>query len=104
MQTELDELLKQEELFWFQQSREEWIVSGDRNTKFYHASLLAKKKRVQVIILKNSDGSWVNDHEQIKRMVQNFYTSLFAAKGVCDTSLLSKELFRRLNPIHQTRE
>ncbi|XVF47014.1 hypothetical protein PTKIN_Ptkin03bG0075000 [Pterospermum kingtungense] len=42
---ELDEVLKQEEMFWFQRSREEWIRFGDLNTKFYHASIVVKRSR-----------------------------------------------------------
>ncbi|XP_019170571.1 PREDICTED: uncharacterized protein LOC109166142 [Ipomoea nil] len=43
LQKELEKILSQEELYWFQSSREEWIATGDRNTRFYHASTAAKK-------------------------------------------------------------
>ncbi|XP_031124340.1 uncharacterized protein LOC116027055 [Ipomoea triloba] len=42
---ELEETLQQEEILWFQQAREEWIASGDRNTKFYHAATKCKKAK-----------------------------------------------------------
>ncbi|XP_031105341.1 uncharacterized protein LOC116010192 [Ipomoea triloba] len=35
---EYQEILYQEELMWFQRSREDWIVSGDRNTAYYHVA------------------------------------------------------------------
>lgn len=48
LQGELDEVLRQEELICFQQSKEDWITSGDLNTKFYHASLVAKRRRKNI--------------------------------------------------------
>ncbi|XP_019163170.1 PREDICTED: uncharacterized protein LOC109159522 [Ipomoea nil] len=40
---ELEETLHQEELIWFKRSREEWIVSGDRNTRFYQLATAMKR-------------------------------------------------------------
>lgn len=42
---EYQEILYQEELLWFQRSREEWITSGDRNTPYYHAAATVRKAR-----------------------------------------------------------
>lgn len=42
---ELEEVLHQEEIMWFRQAREQWITSGDRNTKFYHAAATIKKNK-----------------------------------------------------------
>lgn len=36
LQKELEWVLLQEELLWFQRSRKEWICSWDKNTKFFH--------------------------------------------------------------------
>ncbi|XP_019160483.1 PREDICTED: uncharacterized protein LOC109157057 [Ipomoea nil] len=45
LKADLEDVLYQEELLWFQRSREEWIVSGDRNTKFYHAATMVRRAR-----------------------------------------------------------
>ncbi|KAK8655974.1 hypothetical protein V6N13_108536 [Hibiscus sabdariffa] len=36
LKDELSEVLKQEEVLWFQWDRTEWINNDDRNTKYYH--------------------------------------------------------------------
>ena len=40
LRNELDVILQLEELLWFQHSHEDYIVLGDRNTNFYHASTI----------------------------------------------------------------
>ena len=56
LQKELDSFLDQEELLWFQKSREDWITSGDRNTRFYHATTLARRSNSIIETLKNTMG------------------------------------------------
>lgn len=53
---QLHEVLYHEEIFWFQKSKEEWIVLGDRNTRFYHLSIKIKNNRLAMNSLKNGDG------------------------------------------------
>lgn len=48
LKKELEEVLVQEEMFWFQKSQEEWIQSGDRNKKYYHASTMVRRARNRI--------------------------------------------------------
>lgn len=32
-----------QEAYWYQQSRSKWLRLGDRNTKYFHQSTLAKR-------------------------------------------------------------
>ncbi|XP_073272570.1 uncharacterized protein [Primulina huaijiensis] len=63
LRQELDKVLEQEELLWYQKSREDWIVSGDRNTKFYHASTTIRKSRNKIEALKADKGEWITEEE-----------------------------------------
>lgn len=74
---DLDDILHQEELDWFQRSREEWIVSGDRNTKYYHAVTMTRKNANKVTSLKNDEGILIQDQDQIASMVRSYYVKLF---------------------------
>lgn len=75
---DLEEVLMQEELIWYQKSREEWITSGDRNTRFYHASTVIRRNRSRVEALKNNEDDWITDPEELKKMVRDFFTKVFS--------------------------
>lgn len=81
LRRELDETLYQEELLWFQQSREEWIRSGDRNTRFYHAATMIKKARRKAFQLKESDGGSNTNQGDIKDRVREYFESIFTEEN-----------------------
>lgn len=58
---ELDAVLHQEEVMWFQKSREDWIVSGDRNTRFYHTATIIRRSRNKMFCFKKDDGTVISD-------------------------------------------
>nr|KYP38982.1 hypothetical protein KK1_039728 [Cajanus cajan] len=61
IQAELDETCLQEEYLWFQKSREKWVRFGDRNTSFFHAQTLARRRRNKIQGLFLPDGAWHTD-------------------------------------------
>ena len=79
LQEEYARVLCQEELFWFQKSREKWVKFGDRNTTFFHAQSIIRRKRNKIHGLFLQDGSWSTDDEVLRREALMFYRNLFAA-------------------------
>ncbi|XP_031124258.1 uncharacterized protein LOC116026974 [Ipomoea triloba] len=75
------EVLYQEELLWSQRSREEWIVSGDRNTAYYHAATLIRNSRNSIVSLRDGTGEGIMEGNNLKDHVRNFYVHLFTTEG-----------------------
>ncbi|KAJ6751096.1 hypothetical protein OIU85_001605 [Salix viminalis] len=66
-------LSKAEESFFKQRSRMQWLQLGDRNTAFFHRSLLHRHHRNGIHSLLRDDGEEVRDPEEIGNMAVSFY-------------------------------
>ncbi|XP_019173838.1 PREDICTED: uncharacterized protein LOC109169412 [Ipomoea nil] len=99
LRKELETTLQQEELIWFQKSREDWICSGDRNTAFYHAATAIRKARAPVRALLDENGEWITQDEALKRHVRLFYKQLFTEDTERTIPVQYYANFPRLRPI-----
>lgn len=79
-----EKILLQEELLWCQRARHRWLQFGDRNTKFFHASTMVRKKRNKIEVLKNEFDEIVSDKNEIKGMVTNFFKALYSKEDQGD--------------------
>lgn len=53
---EYEEVLRQEEILWYQKSRAKWLMFGDKNSRFFHGVTAIRRKRNHFEMLKNEDG------------------------------------------------
>ncbi|KAF7822209.1 ribonuclease H [Senna tora] len=74
---ELEMVLNQEEALWFQKARCQWIRDGDRNTRYYHTKTISHRRKNKILMLKDRDGNWTEDLDEIKKIIINFYKELF---------------------------
>nr|KYP40980.1 Transposon TX1 uncharacterized [Cajanus cajan] len=81
IQAELDETCLQEEYLWFHKSREKWVRFGDRNTSFFHAQTLARRRRNKIQGLFLPDGSWHTDPMVMKNETVRFDKELFSSNN-----------------------
>ncbi|CAL8163099.1 unnamed protein product [Prunus armeniaca] len=59
LNTDLKILLEQEEVFYAQKDRANWLQLGDKNTKYFHTQALIRRKRNQIIRIRDPNGLWV---------------------------------------------
>lgn len=76
------EILQQEKELWSVKSRYNWLIQGDRNTRFFHTSTLIRKRRNKIVYLKNNQGNWVHDENEIVALIRNGFINLFSTRAV----------------------
>ncbi|KAL4335605.1 hypothetical protein GQ457_07G017880 [Hibiscus cannabinus] len=81
LKRELDKILEQEESLWFQRARTKWIQWGDRNTTYFHATTLSRRRRNHINMLHLPDGSWSNDHTILKEHAIDFFRTLLTSEA-----------------------
>ncbi|KAL9659348.1 hypothetical protein QQ045_024154 [Rhodiola kirilowii] len=74
---ELDEWRLREELLWRQRSQAEWLLEGDRNTKFFHARASHRRKVNRIDKLRNEDGEWLTEESAIAHQIKKYFGNLF---------------------------
>ena len=81
LRKELDTVLQQEELLWFQKARVEWLKDGDRNTTFFHLSTIVRRWRTTITAIKNDADHWVYDKKEIQHVMVDYFSKLFMDEG-----------------------
>ncbi|KAF7129689.1 hypothetical protein RHSIM_Rhsim10G0093500 [Rhododendron simsii] len=68
---------EKEELYWKQKSHQKWLQFGDRNTSFFHASTVARRRRNHISGIENSAGVWISEQKIVLAEFQSFFAGLF---------------------------
>lgn len=70
---EYNDVLAQEELFWRQKARCDWVKFGDRNTRFFHSTTIIRRKRNKIEALTADDGNIITDVGLLKSMIVSYF-------------------------------
>ncbi|KAL4351355.1 hypothetical protein GQ457_06G013440 [Hibiscus cannabinus] len=97
LQTELLQVLEQEESFWQQKACAKWILYGDRNTKYYHGLTMNRRCKNHISSLKRSDGRICTDQDELSDMAYKFYKDLFSSSGTLVPNVGGCGRFRTLS-------
>ena len=80
-QQELDKALRQEEKFWAQKAHCKWLKEGDRNTTFFHNTVKQRRQHNFIQAIKDTNGMWNHDIQDICSTGVDFFKGLFSSKG-----------------------
>ncbi|XP_019230679.1 PREDICTED: uncharacterized protein LOC109211586 [Nicotiana attenuata] len=82
VQAHLIKFLALEEKYWKQKAGMSWFKDGDRNTKFFHAQVRGRRKRLQLSRIQNSQGDWIEEDEDIAAEAIKFFEDQFSETAV----------------------
>jgi len=79
MKKELNKWLNVEQDMWHQQSQNNWLRAGDKNTTFFHIKAFNRFQRNSINRVLDSDNIWQEDEEQIGKTFLDYYEQLFTS-------------------------
>ncbi|XP_075099921.1 uncharacterized protein LOC142176378 [Nicotiana tabacum] len=80
LQQDFSVILRSEEDFWKLKSRVNWLSEGDANTKFFHISILNRRRRNRIISLEDEVGTNIQDPNDIKNTILNYVTTIYTTE------------------------
>lgn len=70
---------RDEELYWKQKSRANWLREGDQNTKFFHATTKQRRAQNRVVKLQKTNGSWAETKEELENVATGYFQTIFTS-------------------------
>ncbi|XP_071923131.1 uncharacterized protein [Coffea arabica] len=74
----LKEAYKNEEMYWSQKARVQWLKTGDKNTSFFHATVEGRRKRNRMLEIQRENGTWTKGEKELGAEVADYYKHLFS--------------------------
>ena len=93
---EINDLLDSEETIWRQRGKVHWYRDGDRNTKFFHARALERRKKNTILGLWNDDGLWCDSKESITDTDISYFKKIYTTSSPTEINEVISAIPRRV--------
>ena len=92
---------REEEQFWQQKSRIQWLKNGDRNTGFFHAITRQRRLLNSLSVIEDKEGMTVYEEPQIAAVISDYFKEIFTSSANTDfttiSSILSSKVTDEMN-------
>ena len=78
VEKQLDEREKQEELLWLQKSRIKWLCEGEKNSKFFHHSVIQSRFQNKFYSLKDEARNLLEGREEIEDLLNSHFSDILS--------------------------
>ncbi|XP_057853082.2 uncharacterized protein LOC131063316 [Cryptomeria japonica] len=89
LKDQYSEILKRDELYWKEKSRELWIADGELNTKKFNASSKAKRLNNKIGSIKDGNGNVCTLQKDIEQSAIDYFTGLLGSGNIDTNSTYS---------------
>jgi hypothetical protein len=79
-------IFEKEEIMYRQHARQDWLMVGDQNTRFFHNRAAHQKCKNTIRALRRDNGTLCNTNEGMREMALAFYHSLYSSEGSSNTA------------------
>ena len=92
-----EKLLLFNQKYWGNFKRKEWLVNGDRNSRFFHHQANTKRKKKLVCKIKDECGIWIDNPQIIAETFVHAYSTRFRTTGDSSNVLIDPPLRAKLS-------
>jgi len=76
----MQRLLSQDDVYWRQRAKNHWYKDDNKNTKFFHASAIARKKINRIISLDDDADNKITSEQGMQDVARQYFANIFQQK------------------------
>ncbi|KAG2268907.1 hypothetical protein Bca52824_063462 [Brassica carinata] len=94
----LSKAYKEEELYWRQRRRVQWLQGGDRNIAYFHDVTKGRTSYNCLTTIEDEAGIPFHEEAEIGKVFADYYTKLFTSNGAGGMEAVEEAISRRISP------
>jgi hypothetical protein len=98
MEVKLDKLMKQEETWWAQRAKANWLQHGDMNTRFFHLKASQRKRKNKINFILDQMGNRATSNKDIQHAFMNYFNNIFTSSNPTNMTASLNGITNRISP------